>query len=1000
MKKLCAALAMVSFLTLAPSSTLAQFGKNIVNWRDETPKFYSSAHFDVWYYGLDLKESAQQEHFRKFLENLEGAYGWLSSEKVFGHAIEDRIAIIVYATHSGFEANLIAPFLPEGVGAFAEPSRKRVVTKEDLLPQLKREANVHELVHQFQFDSRSAGLIERLSGVGQLPLWFVEGGAEFIAGTYDPHTRDDIRRRVEREMGANPRKDLPTWNKLNSDKFNPYLAGAMIHEFLQEKYGIGVAFHVKGIKKKASKLGRLIYELTEGRMDDPGKDPRKFDQEFRRYWSGLYERDRIDRPNPYDETDNFRGRSIAPYGNPYPMLSPALSPDGKQLACFTIGKNGVTLVVFPVPEEQVFKKEENDAEKKPVKVKNLTPWLPPVPVEYYIVQGFETWPFNGFDLAWSKDNRLAFFARKNRDHALFIIDAQKPKKIQKVIEVPLDQSFSPSWGPASDKIYFSAAKNITRDIYVVDVETNELKNLTDDPRFDTAPVVSPDGKQIAYVGQDGDFQHLFMLDLATGEKKQLTYGRFNDNSPSWSDDGKLLVYTSDEIGQIWNVHALNLESMTVRQWTNFFGGAETPVFARGDNSKVYCVVYHDDAEYKGFIYPNFEIFEVTLKNPIAEYAVSRNAADETMDFSFAPERNLFKLELDPQQVFNPDKTPEKWHSFGGTTYLGVDPWGVFGSTWAKWSNMLETKHRFLRAASYGSSFQMFDYVYINAERRWQWAYQASHLRYPFYYQFYDVALGKPSQNIINAALINNDFVGFFADYPFNKFKRLELFAQANRQNFDFGGLGDLIQASPDLFSANDLQMFQFLRDSGGYNLALGAAYVRDTVIYSYQTQGPLNGSAFRVQVEAAPPLGQDFQKYVSLGVDWRTYHRIGSRTLFASRIAAQGNSRPNGNFVLLGGPDTLRGYSYGSLVGNQVAYGSLELRFPLLDALVLPGGIGLGPFRGFLFADAGFAKFSNGNLPVQKGYSYGAGVQFLPFSFVWSNVEGRWTQGFYLSFNW
>ena len=84
------------------------------------------------------------------------------------------------------------------------------------------------------------------------------------------------------------------------------------------------------------------------------------------------------------------------------------------------------------------------------------------------------------------------------------------------------------------------------DIYAVDLGTEKVTNLTNDERYDTAPVASPDGTQLVYVGNDGDFNHLFTLDLADLSKKQITFNRYNDSSPSWSDDSKKIVFTSDD----------------------------------------------------------------------------------------------------------------------------------------------------------------------------------------------------------------------------------------------------------------------------------------------------------------------------------------------------------------------------------------------------------------------------------------------------------------------
>ena len=174
-------------------------------------------------------------------------------------------------------------------------------------------------------------------------------------------------------------------------------------------------------------------------------------------------------------------------------------------------------------------------------------------------------------------------------------------------------------------------------------------------RGSNPPAVSPDGSRLVYVGSDGDFQDLFLYDVRAGTEEQITFGRFNDSSPSWSDDGSTLVYTSDEADQIWNLYTLELSTRTVKQWTEFMGQVQTPLFARDSLDVVYSTVFFDDDQYQDQIYSNFKIFEIKLKKPIRQYIVADRK--ESSDYVFNPNRDLFKLQLDSNQLLNPKHCP-------------------------------------------------------------------------------------------------------------------------------------------------------------------------------------------------------------------------------------------------------------------------------------------------------------------------------------------------------
>ena len=1008
----------VLFLAIAllfPSIVYAQFGANNVRY-NSLDQLYKSHRFDVMH-NLDPNDPVQMEYLRQVIDNLESARDWMGGSKIFNHNIEKRIPIFFYKTHTDMESsNLVGGFLPEGVGAFVESQRKRMVLKADFSRPLGRAIGVHELVHEFQFDIYNPSLIQRAVGSDKPNGWY-EGCAEFLAGLYDPHTRDDIRRREQRSFASNP-KSLPTWETLNSNTINPYTMWSMIPEFLEDKFSVGLTFCTQPLKNNLG-LGEFVYDTMKGELGNPDVNSERFDQQNRHYWGTEkgFEVGRINRPKPYEENDNFRGWTITPHGHPYKMFSPILSPNGLEIAAFTYQKNGVALVKYTIPKEGVYlsKKEREKAKSgsilkrlgsEPDLVKNLTPQLPPVPWEYLVVQGLETWSiFNGSDAAWSRDGKqIAFFARINRDHALVIVDADTGKVLKKIeFESPgwkLDQAFSPSFSQDGKYIYFSAVKNITRDIYIVSLESGEvLYNLTQDDGFDTAPALSPGGNKIVYVSSDGDFQHLFLLDTGTGKKEQLTFGDFNDSSPSWSDDGSALVYTSDETDRIWNLYTFDLATRTVSQWTEFIGEVKTPTFAKGSLNTVYYSVFHDDDQYRDFIYPNYEVFAAELKKAIRQYVAVDTGASSS--FAFNPNRDLFKLQLDSNQLLNPTKPSERWGCEGGDISIGVNTYyGMFGQSYFGCSNLLETKRHLGQFALYGS-VRLLNYSYVNQEKRTTWLWGVSYNQLPLVYQHYDIVKGRPAQPVINQTWVKESSFNLATLYPLNKFNRFELYSRLRHRSFTTGISRGDVDKFPESFNQNDAQLVRFFDNSTGSNFVFGTAYVRDTVLNSGNTWGPFHGNALRAQVEVAPPLGQEFQGYLSANISARTYRHLGSSSLLAGRVDLMANTRANGDFMLLGGPEYGRGEKYGSTVGNQVGYASAELRFPIPATYVLGT-----PIRGFIFSDVAYARFSDERFPAQRIGTYGFGAHYLipfiglPAQTVWRRNNGKWNSTFYITMNW
>jgi Tol biopolymer transport system component len=62
------------------------------------------------------------------------------------------------------------------------------------------------------------------------------------------------------------------------------------------------------------------------------------------------------------------------------------------------------------------------------------------------------------------------------------------------------------------------------------------------------PQWSPDGNSVALAGLDdnGSFTEVYVLDLKTGRLRQMTKNAFSDREPVFSPDGKRVIYTTDE----------------------------------------------------------------------------------------------------------------------------------------------------------------------------------------------------------------------------------------------------------------------------------------------------------------------------------------------------------------------------------------------------------------------------------------------------------------------
>jgi len=106
------------------------------------------------------------------------------------------------------------------------------------------------------------------------------------------------------------------------------------------------------------------------------------------------------------------------------------------------------------------------------------------------------------------------------------------------------------------KIAFVSERDGQPEIYIMDADGKNQRNLTRNPADDNNPVWSPDGKYIAFISNRNHERGIYAMDIAGGGTKALTRG-LEYTSFSWSLDGKRVVFICerDDKKEIYSVNA-------------------------------------------------------------------------------------------------------------------------------------------------------------------------------------------------------------------------------------------------------------------------------------------------------------------------------------------------------------------------------------------------------------------------------------------------------------
>ena len=201
--------------------------------------------------------------------------------------------------------------------------------------------------------------------------------------------------------------------------------------------------------------------------------------------------------------------------SPEPIISPAWSPNGSQLA----------YVSFESRKPVVYSHDVVSGKRRLIanfKGSNSAP-------------------------AWSPDGRtMAVTLSRDGGSQLYAIDANggEPRRLAQSSSIDTE----PVYTPDGKVIYFVSDRGGAPHIYKMPSSGGNVERVTFNGSYNISPALSPDGRWLAYISRVSGAFKLYVMDLSSGTASAITDTSADEN-PSFAPNSRLIVYATQQQGR-------------------------------------------------------------------------------------------------------------------------------------------------------------------------------------------------------------------------------------------------------------------------------------------------------------------------------------------------------------------------------------------------------------------------------------------------------------------
>jgi hypothetical protein len=883
-----------------------EFGKNRVQWGSFHWSYYSTEGFDVYYYqgGIELAQYVTQFAKREIPV----------MEKKFGNHFGNKIQFLVFNSLSDLkQSNLNNDEEESGnTGGVTKIIGSKVFLFFDgnyvHFEQQIREGIAHLLLSQV-INGVSVGSQLRNSYRFDVPEWFQNGLCAYLTDDWDGLKED----RLQRGILSGEFKKI---NQLRDQ--DAVIAGYSFWGFIEEKYGTKAFNDILTLTENSQNVKKALLYVTGV----------KYKKLIKQWYAFYEERYRALKPSAPSQVMPLSYRKYRTF------TEPKVSPDGKRIAYVS---NDEGLIGIWVEDLGTGKRER----------------------VYKTGYRSDTWVDTSYPLlAWHPTGGILSFIVEEQGQALLCNLDLGTKKVAKNNLFEFQKITSFSYAHKDRKIVLSASRFGKPDIFVYNLFSHTLEQITDDYYTDCSPVFTDDDRQIVFSSNRTDTSletqlvppaqrrqfNLFAYDYVAKEKtlRNLTQQQLSNSIQPQSFSGHRLFYLNDSTGY-YNLYEARFDSAvshidtivhyryyTVsRPLTDYatsmidysFNPRERKLvmlFPDGNGHKVYQTPYTDATQESGF----HQMGPYAQKRLLQQQQEAKKTPEKTTTHRF---KNSYRV---PRRKAPQPLPGDTTDSIGYANRIPIGPIRSLEQTKPAKDTLLRPRNYYVElfikelTSQIDFSYMNYSYqpftgggnaVYLNSGFNMFMGTMMTDLM-----EDYRIDLGVK----LNTSLVNNEYVLRFRDLSQRTDKSLtfhryvtEDYQSVLFRTFTNEAFYTLSYPFSETFSVRGTALFRNDQRIGlatdFHSLAERSHFenlagLRGELVYDNSKKLQTNlyvGARGKVFAEYYQSIKKDTRNLFVVGFDYRHYTRIHRNFIWANRIAGSSSFGQNKLIYYMGGVD-------------------------------------------------------------------------------------------------